>query len=830
MRQWIFACRLGAKRVVSRPGLTILVVSGIVLTEVLVLWCTINAIAAGNDAERLRANRHHGLADAEISRTAKNAFALQDLEAIQRWPNVAQVFWGRSKRFPKDKGSITVYQIDPLVAMRFAVYVIDQGQLLKADGSWSIIVDRTYAKVHGLKLGDVIEIPGKQGSQSFHLVGIASDYGLAAEAKLNHGIALIVEQPSAIESNLNFLWLKFEDAGKMDATVDSLTARFGGRYYVNPLEHASLSAGLSELSSWIQRAISVAGALLASVVLLLPGGLAIRQGMKDENLSRLWACEGLSAEFLNALFMAEAACEAIAATLVLFLFWFLLEVVWHVWKPIGDVSVGGSLWLFFAALTVVCWLCLVIGRMSGAAWISQRRGKVGRTVFSAWRIIALFVGVVMLLGSWLVVNNAGVRISIDHALWCFCGLFIVSVPLIAASIAAYVASLAVHVVSLFQHVMRFRSLNITRTLILDGTVTIAGVFSVAAVVSTAVLILDSSLAVVLEVESSYSRKTYLLSMGSANVDESTLYKTLDRIGGVEKYSPLSLGRVVFHGQPVSVAGIPFEELIRLMMDAGGNDWHRLTRRDFERGCLLSAAWAVEHSIEVGKELELEYPNGKLALTVLGTLPVMQGWANVVAMPCSLQILGFNKPAHYILTITSASDSYIVLQKLSEQIPEATGFRLRPFQEADAAVTMILRSMRQWLALAFIGALVMGVFSACCNCTLQMALSRGIRLMRELGASDMMVIREVFTTVSLLVGFGLVLGGCLGMLESYVVHCGFLRPFLLGVEFRPQIRMVFLLIPSAVVLVAGIVSSILALLLKTGLVTYKTGRNLRRPGH
>src|SRR5262249_29596678 len=120
-----------------------------------------------------------GTADLTISSATGEAFTSDTLATVQGTAGVAAAAPSLRRDFtlPNAASAITLTGLDPVSALNFRPYGMDQGRFLQASDTDAAVTTAGIAQSLGVQVGGTLHLPTPQGLHDFTLVGILAPNG-----------------------------------------------------------------------------------------------------------------------------------------------------------------------------------------------------------------------------------------------------------------------------------------------------------------------------------------------------------------------------------------------------------------------------------------------------------------------------------------------------------------------------------------------------------------------------------------------------------------------------------------------------------------------------
>jgi putative ABC transport system permease protein len=217
----------------------------------------------------------------------------------------------------------TVLGVDPAQDQMGPAHALRQGllagRLFQADEQDVVVADRHYAAFFSLKPGDRVTI----GGRSFQVVGIAEQRGSSQAGVANLYVPLVEAQNlvGLKVSQVNQVYARVADASRVDAVVESLTARMGSLSVISQESILQVMGGVARVSARFAEVAGLVGLLGGWVLswVALSGLVAERQreigvmkaiGWRARDVTRTFLTESLLLSLMGGLIGIAAGLAA----------------------------------------------------------------------------------------------------------------------------------------------------------------------------------------------------------------------------------------------------------------------------------------------------------------------------------------------------------------------------------------------------------------------------------------------------------------------------------------------------------------------------------------
>jgi putative ABC transport system permease protein len=198
-------------------------------------------------------------------------------------------------------------QVGPVRALREGLLA---GRLFQADEQGVVVADRHYAAFYSLKPGDKVTI----GGRSFQVVGIAEQRE-SSQAGVANLYAPLIEAQALVglpAGQVNQVYARVADASRVDAVVESLTARMGSLSVISQESILQVMGSVARVSARFAKVAGLVGLLGGWVLawVALSGLVAERQreigvmkavGWRARDVTRTFLAESLLLSLMGGL-------------------------------------------------------------------------------------------------------------------------------------------------------------------------------------------------------------------------------------------------------------------------------------------------------------------------------------------------------------------------------------------------------------------------------------------------------------------------------------------------------------------------------------------------
>ncbi len=308
--------------------------------------------------------------DLVLTHETGGTFPAQRAQIVAGIPGVAAItpVLERSMLLPADmalsveRGTldrITVNGWEPSSAAQTLPFQAEEGRWLTVQDTNAVMVRRSFVEATGLGLGDVIDLPGAAGVQTFEIVGILPSRPVLGDEEVFMPLAS-AQEVFNLPGQINAIAGQFDDGVDGEALRATILARLGPGFQVGSVE-----AGGSEWETAMQMANLVF--TLFGVLALAMGGFIMFNTFRTVVLERkhdigMLRAVGASRRTVLNLILVEGLIQGIVGTaLGMFIGYLLIRALLPLlnptWEqffgaPLGQPSFGLWTWLLSVVLGV----------------------------------------------------------------------------------------------------------------------------------------------------------------------------------------------------------------------------------------------------------------------------------------------------------------------------------------------------------------------------------------------------------------------------------------------------------------------------------------------